>query len=238
MAVSILAQRRCIQLGTTRAHSGGRGCPPSDTWQHKSAIISCQRLKRILPCKLGYAGMWVHIFPSGIKLLVKGRIHPVVIHIVPCWDDKVTSVQEAKLPHGSSYLQKKERKNGGKCRKVGLTSSWSLAPEPQSPMATKWISSSPENFTCLKSKKKCLFNFCCRFTSQIVEQGSCLGPGYFCSCQHCPAQTERRSLQERVKWSEEGKSMQSSRKKTICTMGSCNIYILNSYLGRLHIYQS
>ena len=53
---------------------------------------------------MSYTGIGVHIPPSLVEEIVEGRIHSIVVHVVPGRDDEVASVVEAKLTQGSGHL--------------------------------------------------------------------------------------------------------------------------------------
>ena len=48
--------------------------------------------------------MVVDVLPLLIKLLIKGRVNPIVVDVVPGGDDEVTFVVEAELPQSSGNL--------------------------------------------------------------------------------------------------------------------------------------
>ena len=48
--------------------------------------------------------MVVDVLPLLIELLIKGRVDPIVVDVVPGGDDEVTFVVEAELPQSSGNL--------------------------------------------------------------------------------------------------------------------------------------
>ena len=97
---SILAQSRCIPLGTIpRLEYGGRGCRLSYTFKHNFFSYCLD-----LPGKISYAWVVVDVLPLLVELLIKGRFNTVVVDVVPGWDDEVASVMEAELSQGSGNL--------------------------------------------------------------------------------------------------------------------------------------
>ena len=48
--------------------------------------------------------MVVDVLPLLIELLIKGRVNPIVVDVVPGGDDEVAFVVEAELPQSSGNL--------------------------------------------------------------------------------------------------------------------------------------
>ena len=143
---------------------------------------------------------WVYTsFHFSSNFSSKGESTPVVYMLSPVETMKSHRCQKQKSPMAAA------------------TSFWWWWPEPQSPIATKWISSWRVSWTWVCWR--------CKLNKLNIQ------PDYLCTCQCWPC-AERKRRRGKVKWSEVGISLWSFCWKHWCK----GIWSPNIYSNSYHIY--